>query len=325
LTLSGKSFCLLAALFCYFDSASVCNSWAESFPARAVRIIVPFPAGGPTDVLIRIYGQSLGQRWSRPVVVENRVGATGTIGTEAVVKAPPDGYTLLFTVDLPIVMAPALRKVRYDPQRDLVPIAAIAKTENLLVANPATGIRTLSDLVAAAKARPGALTFASAGNASPGHLCGEMLKSQAGIDITHVPYTGAALAMNAVLAGDVTMFCGPLAQGIVHVKAGKLSALGVTGTAASPLVPEVAPLAATFPGLVISNWHAMFVPAGTPAAVTDFLRDEMKAVYSDEALQQKLAAMAIDPAWLSAAELSRAIAVDTAKWTDFIKAAHISE
>src|SRR5436305_1491275 len=160
---------------------------AQDYPARTVRLIVPFPAGGPTDILIRIYGQKLSQHWSQPVVVENRAGATGTIGTEAVVKAQPDGYTLLFTVDLPIVMAPALRKLRYDPQHDLVPVAAIAKTENLLVANPSTGIRSLSDLVAAAKAKPGALTFASAGNASPGHLCGEMLKSQAGIELTHVP------------------------------------------------------------------------------------------------------------------------------------------
>ena len=297
---------------------------AQDYPARTVRLIVPFPPGGPTDVLIRIYGQMLSQRWSRPVVVENRAGATGTIGTEAVVRAPPDGYTLLFTVDLPIVMAPALRKLRYDAGHDLVPVAAIAKTENLLVANPSAGIRSLSDLVAVAKAKPGSLTFASAGNASPAHLCGEMLKSQAGIELTHVPYTGAALAMNAVLAGNVTMFCGPLAQGMMQVKAGKLNALGVTGTSASTLLPEVAPLSASFPGLVISNWHALFAPVGTPAAVTRFLHDEMKAVYSDQELQQKLTVMAIDPAWQSPPELSRAIATDTTKWADFIKAAHIT-
>jgi tripartite-type tricarboxylate transporter receptor subunit TctC len=240
------------------------------------------------------------------------------------VRAPPDGYTLLFTVDLPIVMAPALRKLRYDPQRDLIAIAAIARTENLLVVNAAAGIRSLADLVAAAKANPGTLTFASAGSASPGHMCGEMLKKLAGIDLLHVPYTGAALAMNATLAGDVTMFCGPIAQGLVHVKAGKLYAVGVTGAAASPLLPDIAPLSAAYPGLVISNWHALFAPVGTPAAVTQFLAEEFKAVFADADLQQKMVPMGIDPAWLSGAELSRTIAKDIASWTAFIKAASIT-
>src|SRR6516165_218174 len=163
---------------------------AQAYPARPVRVIVPFPAAGPSDVLARLYGQKLSQRLNQPVVVENRVGATGTIGTEAVVRAPPDGYTLLFTADLPITMAPALLKLRYDPQRDLAPIAALAKNDALLVVHPSTGIRSLSDLVAAAKVKPGALTFASGGQASPAHLCGEMLKQQANIDMTrpHPPW-----------------------------------------------------------------------------------------------------------------------------------------
>jgi tripartite-type tricarboxylate transporter receptor subunit TctC len=134
---------------------------AQAYPSRPVRFIVPFPASGPSDVLARLYGQKLSERWNQPVVVENRVGATGTIGTEGVVRAPPDGYTLLFTADLPITMAPALLKLRYDPQRDLVPVAALAKNDALLVVHPSAGIRSLADLVAAAKAKPGALTFAS--------------------------------------------------------------------------------------------------------------------------------------------------------------------
>ena len=134
---------------------------AQSYPSRPVRFLVPFPASGPSDVLARFYGQKLSQRWNQPVVVENRVGATGTIGTEAVVRAPPDGYTLLFTADLPITMAPALLKLRYDPQRDLAPVAALAKNDALLVVHPSAGIRSLADLVAAAKVKPGALTFAS--------------------------------------------------------------------------------------------------------------------------------------------------------------------
>src|SRR6516165_8131225 len=249
---------------------------AQAYPSRPVRFIVPFPASGPSDVLARFYGQKLSQRWNQPVVVENRVGATGTIGTEAVVRAPPDGYTLLFTADLPITMAPALLKLRYDPQRDLAPVAALAKNDALLVVHPSTGIRSLAELVAAAKAKPGALTFASGGKASPAHLCGEMLKRQAGIDMTHVPYSGAAPAMNAMLAGDVTMYCAPIPLGMAHFKAGKVYALGVTGTAPSSLLPELAPLSAIYPGFVISTWLGLFAPIATPPAVTQSLQDELK-------------------------------------------------
>jgi tripartite-type tricarboxylate transporter receptor subunit TctC len=284
---------------------------AQAYPARPVRFIVPFPASGPSDVLARLYGQKLSQRWNQPVVVENRVGATGTIGTEAVVRAPPDGSALL--------------KLRYDPQRDLAPVAALAENDNLLVVHPSAGIRSLADLVAAAKVKPGALTFASGGNASPSHLCGEMLKRQAGIDMTHVPYSGSAPAMNAVLAGDVTMFCAPIPLGMVHFKAGKIYALGVTGTAPSPLLPELAPLSAIYPGFVISTWLALFAPVATPLAATQLLHDELKKAYADPELQQKLATLALDPAWLSGAELSRRIETDTAKWTDLIKAANKAE
>jgi tripartite-type tricarboxylate transporter receptor subunit TctC len=251
-------------------------------------------------------------------LVENRVGATGTIGTEAVVRAPPDGYTLLFTADLPITMAPALLKLRYDPQRDLAPVAALAKNDLLVVVHPSTGIRSLAGLIAAAKAKPDALTFASAGNASPSHLCGEMLKRQADIDMTHVPYSGAAPAMNAVLAGDVTMYCAPIPVGMAHFKAGKVYALGVTGTAPSPLLPELAPL---YPGFLISPWLALFAPVATPPAVTQLVRDELKKAYADPELQQKLAILALEPAWLSGAELSQRIEADTAKWMDLFKSA----
>jgi tripartite-type tricarboxylate transporter receptor subunit TctC len=294
---------------------------AQAYPSRPVRFLVPFPAGGPSDILARLYGQKLSQRWSQPVVVENRVGATGTIGTEAVVRAPPDGYTLLFTADLPITMAPALLKLRYDPQRDLAPVAALAKNDNLLVVHPSTGIHSVADLVAAAKAKPGTLTFASAGKSSPAHLCGEMLKRQAGIDMTHVPYSGAAPAMNAVLAGDVTMYCAPIPLGLVHLKAGKVYALGVTGTTPSPLLPELAPVSAIYPEFVMSPWLALFAPVATPPAVTQLVRDELKKVYADRDLEQKLATLALEPAWLSGTELSQRIEADTAKWMDLFKSA----
>src|SRR5262245_18546800 len=171
-------------------------------------------------------------------------------------------------------------------RRDLAPVAALAKNDLLLVVHPSTGIRSLADLIAAAKAKPGVLTFASAGKASPSHLCAEMLKRQADIDMTHVPYSGAAPAMNAVLAGDVTMYCAPIPVGLAHFKAGKVYALGVTGTAPSPLLPDLAPVSAIYSEFVISPWLALFAPVSTPPAVTQLVRNELKKAYADPDLQQ---------------------------------------
>jgi tripartite-type tricarboxylate transporter receptor subunit TctC len=297
-------------------------AWAQAYPTRPIHIIIPFPAG-PNDALARLYGQKLSEDLKQPAVVETRPGATGTIGAEGVVRAAPDGYTLLFTVDLPITMAPALLKLHYDVQHDLIPIAAVAKSDNVLVVNPAAGIHSMAELVAAGKARPGALTFASAGYASPAHMCGEMIKLQTGIDMVHVPYTGAAPAMNAVLAGNVTMFCGPIGVALPHIKAGSVYALGVTGLKSSPLLPGVAALAASYPGLVISAWYGLFAPTGTPVPATSTLHDEFKRIFADPELQPKLSALGLDPEWMSGAELSQRIVSDTAKWRDFVAAADI--
>jgi tripartite-type tricarboxylate transporter receptor subunit TctC len=295
----------------------------DAYPAKPVRFIVPFPATGPLDVMARLYAQKLGERWGKTAIAENRPGATGTIGADAVAKAAPDGYTLLFTVDLPIVMAPALMKPPYDPKADLVPIAGVGETMNMLVVHPSAGVSSLVELVAAAKAKPGALTFSSAGNASPGHLCVEMLKSAAGVDLTHVPYKGAAPAMQAVLAGEVSMFCGPITQGLPHVKSGKLRALGVTGAKASPLLPELKPLAATYPDLVVSNWYAVFAPPKTPPAVLAFLRAELKRTHDDPEVRGRLQSVGMDPLWLEPAQVSAAIDRDLAKWSGVVKKANV--
>jgi len=295
---------------------------AQAYPTRPIHFMVPFPAG-PNDALARLYGQKLSEDWKQPVVVEDRPGATGTIGAEAVVRAPPDGYTLLFTVDLPITMAPALLKLPYDTLRDLIPIAAFVKSDNVLVVNPGAGIHSMAELTATAKAKPGALTFSSAGHASPAHMCGEMIKRQAGIDMVHVPYTSAAAAMNAVLAGNVTMFCGPIGVALPHIKAGTVYALGVTGLEPSPLLPGAAPLAASYPGLIISAWYGLFAPAGTPASVTSMLHDEFKKIYADPELAPKLAALGLDPEWMSGAKLTQRIASEIIKWRDFVAVANI--
>jgi tripartite-type tricarboxylate transporter receptor subunit TctC len=295
---------------------------AQTYPTRPIHFVVPFPAG-PNDALARLSGQKLSGDLKQPVVVDTRPGATGTIGTEVVVRAPPDGYTLLFTVDLPITMAPALLKLNYDAQHDLIPVAAVVKSDNVLVVHPATKIHSVAELVAEAKAKPGALTFASAGHASPAHMCGEMIKQQAGIDMVHVPYTSATAAMNAVLAGNVTMFCGPIGVALPQVKAGNVYALGVTGVEASPLLPGIAPLATSYPGLVISAWYGLFAPSGTPDSVTNILHDEFKKIFADPELQPTLLALGLTREWVSGSDLVQKIASDTAKWRDFTTAANI--
>jgi tripartite-type tricarboxylate transporter receptor subunit TctC len=297
-------------------------AWAQDYPSRAIHFITPFPAG-PSDLVIRLYAEKISQDWNQPAVVDNRPGATGAIGTQAVVQAPPDGHTLLFTVDLPISMAPNLMKVPYDPQRDLIPIAAVVESSGVLVVNASSGIRTLADLVAAAKAKPGVLTFSSAGIGSPAHLCGEMIKRQAGIDMIHVPYKGAGPAMNAVLAGDVTMFCGPIAQSLPFIKAGKFNALGVSGPKPSALLPGVEPLSVAFPGLVISNWFGVLAPANTPAAICDKLHAEFKKIYADPQLRQKLMSLGLEPNWIPGPDLAKRIADELEFYRNFIKAADI--
>jgi tripartite-type tricarboxylate transporter receptor subunit TctC len=298
-------------------------AWAQDYPARPIRFLMPFPAGGPADITLRLYAQKLSQDWKQPAVVENHPGATGTIATEMAVKAPPDGYTLLFTVDLPIVMAPSLLKVPYDPQRDLIPVAAVVESENVLTVNAASGIHTLAELVAAAKAKPGVLTFSSAGNGSPAHLCGEMIKKQTGIDMIHVPYTGAAPAMNAVLAGDVTMFCGPIELALPQIKAGTVVPLGVGGSKPSPLLPDVAPLSASYPGLVMSNWFGLLAPAGTPEPVIMALQAEFKKISAEPEVQSKLSALGLEPEWIAGPEFARRIASDIVRVREFMAAANI--
>lgn len=295
---------------------------AETYPARPIHFIMPFPPG-PADFVIRLFGQQISQDWNVPAVVDVRPGATGSIGTEVVVNATPDGYTLLFTVDLPITMAPNLLNVPYDPRRDLIPIAAVVESQNVLVVNVTSGIRTLAEFVATAKAKPGTLTFSSAGIGSPAHFCGEMIKHQAGLDMIHVPYKGAGPAMNAVLGSEVTAFCGPIAQALPFIKAGKVYALGVTGLKPAPQLPGVAELSASYPGLVVSNWYGLLAPVHTPAAVCARLEDEFKKIAAEPALQQKLLGLGLEPHWISGVDLSKRIAADLTKWHDLMTAANI--
>jgi tripartite-type tricarboxylate transporter receptor subunit TctC len=289
----------------------------DRYPSRAVKLVVPFPAAGPVDLLARIVSQKLNEQWGQPVVVENKAGATGGIGAGAVAKAPPDGYTLLFTVELPLTMLPVVAKdMSYDPRADFVPIAGLTRSDNVLFAHPSAGADTVAELIARAKAQPGKLTFASAGPGSPAHLGGELFKIETGVDMTHVPYKGAAPAMNALLAGEVQLFFGPIPQGLPHVRAGKIKALAMTGTKPSPLMPEVKPFVALgYPTIIVSTWYGALAPKGTPATVIEKVRDGLRKVMDDAEVRGRLGKVGLEVEWMDGPELARAIDADLRRWS----------
>ena len=287
-----------------------------TYPLRTVRFIVPFPAATPPDFLARIAAQKLAPSWGIPVIVEVRDGAGGIIGVDQVVRAAPDGYTLLFTNDLPIAIAPALLNTPYDPRKDLAPISGVAQGASVLVVHPSTGVSSVGELISAAKARPGALTFASSGDASTSRMCVELLKQSTGIDLIQVPYKGAAPAIQAVITGEVSMYCSPAFQALPHIKSGKLKALGVTSAIPSPLMPEVRPLAAQgLPRVVVSTWYGVFARFGTPPAVLHKISDSLKRIFDDTDVRQKLSVVGLEPTWMNATELDETVRSDIEKWT----------
>jgi tripartite-type tricarboxylate transporter receptor subunit TctC len=297
----------------------------EVYPSRPVKLVAPFPAGGPLDVVARVVAQKLSEHWKNPVVVENVTGATGSIGANTVARAAPDGYTLLVTVDIPLTMYPAIAKqLPYDPQNDFKPIASLARTDNGLFVNPALGVSTVKELVELAKKQPGKLAFSSAGIGAPAHFAGELFKVIAGIDMTHVPYKGAAPAMAAAMSGEVNLMFGPIAQGLPQVKAGKLRALGVTGPHSSPLLPGVKPLVEQgFPGLVVFNFYPVLAPAKTPDAVTQKIHAGLKTVMSDTEVRSRLQAAGIEPVWDDAPQVAAAIKADLTRWKALAQRANI--
>jgi tripartite-type tricarboxylate transporter receptor subunit TctC len=297
----------------------------DAYPSRPVKLVAPFPAGGPLDLIARLAAQKLQEQWGSGVVVENVAGGTGSIGANAVARAAPDGYTLLMTVDIPLTMYPAIaRSLPYDPEKSFKPIASVARSDNGLFVNAALGVSSVDELVALAKKQPGKLTFSSAGIGSPAHFGGELFKSIAGIDMTHVPYKGAAPAMAAALANEVSLMFGPIAQGLPHVKSGKLRALGVTGPSASPLLPEVKPLVEQgFPGLLVFNAYPVMAPAGTPDAIADKVRAGLRQAMSDPAVRERLEKAAIDPVWSEPAEMMTMLAQERKRWSALAKRANI--
>jgi tripartite-type tricarboxylate transporter receptor subunit TctC len=314
-------------LLCVAIGLSVLNiaSAADPFPTKPLRIVVPFPPGGPADILARTVGDRIAPALGQPVVVDNRPGAGGNIGMELVAKAAPDGHTLALAPAGNLTVNPSLyRNVPYDVGRDFAPVTVIAAVPNVLVLNPQVPAKDLAELIAYAKANPGKLNFSSPGPGSGAHLAGELLKSSAGIDIVHVPYNGIAPAVTAVMAGEVQLMFAGAPSALPQVNGGKLRALGVASPkrmASAPALPTIAE--SGLPGFDVTSWYGIVAPAGTPPAVIERLQKEIARALDQPDVETKLTGIGAEPIANTSAEFAAMIRTETAKWGKIVKDANI--
>ena len=298
------------------------SATAQDYPTRPVRLIVPFPPGASTnDVLGRLIAQRLSESLGQQFVVENRPGAGGTIGTELVAKAPPDGYTLLIGTNGPIAIGPHVYpKLGYDPLKDLDPVNLFAMVPYAIVVNATSKANNLQDLVAMAKASPGQLAYASSGNGSPAHLCGELLRGQSGIDIIHVPYKGGAPAATDLQAGQVQIYCPGLASVLPLIQTGRLKAIAVTMPKRTPFLPDVPTSGEQgLAGLDVNSWVGLMAPAGTPRPIVNRIHGELvKVLHSPDNVARMLVAGSL-PVGNTPEQFAEMLRLEIAKWGKIIK------
>jgi tripartite-type tricarboxylate transporter receptor subunit TctC len=304
--------------------AMTITAFAQTYPARPVRFIVPFTAGTGPDILARILGEAMAKRLGQPIVVENKPGASGNIGTDLVAKAAPDGYTILVTVTT-FAMAPALYKpLPFDPVNDFVPIGEVAVGNLALVVNPALNVGTVAELVALAKAKPGALNYASPGNGTPQHLAMELFKQQMGVDIVHVPYKGSAGAVGDVVANQVPMMIMPVHTALPYATAGKLKILAVSGEKRSALAPDQPTFKETgMRDYDIDLWYGLLAPAHTPRPIVDRLNQEIAAVLAQPDIRESLQKQGLTPATGTPEALGALIRSDLTRWESVVSQAKI--
>ena len=298
---------------------------AQPYPAKPVRIIAGTAAGGGVDAISRIVGTRLAERWSQQVVVENRAGAGGAVGSEFVAKSAPDGYTLL-TISIAYSVIPAShRNLNYDPVRDLIPVTVLVNAPNVLVAHPSLPAKSVKELVVLAKSRQGEIQYASSGNGSPAHLAGELLKLLSGANFVHVPYKGTAPAMTDVIGGRVSFTFGSILSSMPHVKTGKLRLLGATGSRRAASLPDTPTMAeAGIAGYAVDVWYALLAPSATPRATLSTLNADVARVLHAPEQRQRLADMGLEPVGEGLDASARYIDAEIAKWAKVVKAARIA-
>lgn len=301
------------------------NAAAQGYPSKAIRFIVPYAPGGGTDIVARAVGDVLGRSLGVPVVVENRPGAGGTIGIAAAASAPPDGYTMVLSGTSMVMAANLYKHLSYDAKRDLVPVSLVATQPDVLVVNPSTPARSIKDLIAQARARPGDITYSSGGIGSANHLATELFELLAGIHLRHVPYKGTEPALIDLLGGRVQMTVSVIASVLPYIKDGKLIPLAVTSTTRSPALPNVPTMAeAGVKGYDFITWYGIELPAKTPPAIVRILHQHIAQVMTSDKIRASFAKIGLDPQSSTPEAFDTFIGTELAKWAKVIKSAHIT-
>lgn len=294
---------------------------AQSYPSKPVRFIVPFTPGGNTDVQGRLIAQRLSAMWGQQVVVDNRPGAGGTLGVETAARSQPDGYTLVLASFGNILAGPALyRKLPYDPLKDLAPVILVSNPPGLLIAHPGLPVKNVKELIAYARSNPGRLNYGSAGNGTWNHLFAELFKSSAGIEMTHVPYRGAAPAVTDVVGGQIQLGMAPFPPTLQHIRSGRLRALAVTSATRSPILPEVPTVSESgLPGYEAVGWFGVLAPAGTPKAIVEKINRDINRVFDEPKVKAAFAADGTEPAGGTPEALAKSMRVGIAKWGKLVR------
>jgi len=314
---------LVAALLCI---AIMRCAAAQSYPSRAIRLVVPYPPGSSSnDILGRGIAQRLSDALGQQVVVENRSGASGNVGSEFVARSAPDGYTLLIGVAGPLAVGPSVyTKLGYDPLKDLAPIAMVAAVPYVMVVNPSVPATNIKELIELAKAKPGQLNFASSGTGGSPHLCGELFKIMAGVDMVHIPYKGGAQAVVDILSGQVHMLCTGLTALAAHIKSGRMRALGMATLKRSALMPELQTISEQgLTGFEVNSWTGVLAPAKTPEPIIRRLYGEIAKIANTDDMKNFLSSQGAEPALMDPASFGAYLKADIAKWAKVVKAANI--
>jgi tripartite-type tricarboxylate transporter receptor subunit TctC len=300
------------------------SAQTPQFPTKPVRIIVAFPPGGGVDIVARLMGPKLSEIWGQQAIVENRAGASGVIGTEVAARAAPDGHTwLIGTMGNLAVNQYLYPKMPVDPQRDLAPVTQIVAVHFVMVAHPSLPARTVKDVIALARARPGQINYSSSGPGGAPHLGGELLKSMTGIDITHIPYKGSGPSFVDLLGGQVSLTFDSLLQALPYIKAGRLNAIAVMGPKRSPLLPQTPTIAETIPGFALTNWFGLVVPAATPREVIARVYSDVAKVLAQTEIRDKIRGMGADVVGSPPDQFAAFMRAETAKWAKIVKEANI--
>ena len=293
---------------------------AQSYPARPIRLVVSFAAGGGVDLVARLIGQKLSEAWNQQVVIDNRPGAGGNVSAEMVAKAPPDGYTIYMSSASVVVNASLYKSLPYDPLKDFAPVTLLVNAHNVLVAHPSLPAKNIRELIALAKKAPGQINYASTGSGSSGHLAMELFRSMAGIELTHVPYKVIGQTTADLLSGQVSLWFPTMPGVLQHIRGGRMMALGVSGSRRAPVLPNVPTIAeAGVPGYDASTWYPLLAPAGTPAAIIDRMNAQLVTILATGDVREKLQAQGIEPVSSSPAQLGAHLKSEMVKWEKVVR------